>query len=80
MLVLFSEESCEDSLRVSPFKLVLLTDPLIIIVYLLCDSNDVNIKPLNAELNPTCHLLALLGAYHIHYVSSIRVKRRRIEI
>jgi len=30
-------------------------------------------NPLNAELNPICHLLALLGAHHIHYVSRIRV-------
>ena len=28
---------------------------------------------LNAELNPTCHLLALLGAHHILHVSKIRV-------
>jgi len=32
------------------------------------------INPLNAELNPTCHLLALLGAHHILHVSRIRVK------
>ena len=32
------------------------------------------ISPLNAELNPICHLLALLGAHHIPYVSRIRVK------
>ena len=29
---------------------------------------------LNAELNPICHLLALLGAHRILHVSSIRVK------
>ena len=29
---------------------------------------------LNAELNPICHLLALLGAHHILHVSRIRVK------
>jgi len=29
---------------------------------------------LNAELNPVCHLLALLGAHHILHVSRIRVK------
>ena len=33
-----------------------------------------NINPLNAELNPICHLLALLGAHHILHVSRIRVK------
>jgi hypothetical protein len=31
-------------------------------------------NPLNAELNPICHLLALLGAHHILYVGRIRVK------
>jgi hypothetical protein len=30
-------------------------------------------NPLNAELNPICHFLALLGAHHILYVSRIRV-------
>ena len=32
------------------------------------------INPLNAELNPICHLLALLGAHLILHVSRIRVK------
>ena len=31
-------------------------------------------NPLNAELNPICHLLTLLGAHHILHVSRIRVK------
>jgi hypothetical protein len=31
-------------------------------------------NPLNAELTFICHLLALLGAHFIFYVSSIRVK------
>jgi len=35
-----------------------------------------NVNPLNAELNPICHLLALLGAHHILYISRIRVKRK----
>jgi len=30
-------------------------------------------KPLNAELNPICHMLALLGAHHILHVSRVRV-------
>ena len=30
--------------------------------------------PLNAELNPIHHLLALVGASHIAHVSRIRVK------
>jgi len=35
------------------------------------------INPLSAELNPTCHLLALLGAHHILHVSRIRVNNRQ---
>jgi hypothetical protein len=31
------------------------------------------INPLNAELNPICRFLALLGAHHILHVSRIRV-------
>jgi hypothetical protein len=31
------------------------------------------INPLNAKLNPTCHLLALFEAHHILHVSRIRV-------
>jgi len=32
------------------------------------------INPLDAKLNPICHLLALLGAHHIFHVSVLRVK------
>jgi hypothetical protein len=31
------------------------------------------LNPLNAELNPICHLLALVGAQHIFHVSGVRV-------
>ena len=31
------------------------------------------LNPLNSELNPICHLLALLGAHPILHVSRIRV-------
>ena len=31
------------------------------------------VNPLSAELNPTCHLLVLLGAHHILHVSRVRV-------
>ena len=31
-------------------------------------------NPLKAELNPICHLLALLEAHHIFHVSGLRVK------
>jgi hypothetical protein len=33
-----------------------------------------SINTLNAELNPICHLLVLLGAHSILHVSRIRVK------
>jgi hypothetical protein len=36
-------------------------------------STVLTIDPLNAELNPICHLLAFLGAHHIFHVSRIRV-------
>jgi hypothetical protein len=38
------------------------------------DNITMDLNPLKAELNPICHLLALLGAHHILYVSRIRVK------
>ena len=37
---------------------------------------EVKINPLNAELNPICHLLALLGGATIVVVSRLRVKYR----
>jgi len=33
----------------------------------------VDFTPLNAELNPICHLLALLGAHPVLHVSRIKV-------
>ena len=35
------------------------------------------INPSNAELNPICYLLALLGAHHFLHVSRIRVNTLR---
>jgi len=32
------------------------------------------LNALNAELNPICHLLALLGAHRILHINKIRVK------
>ena len=34
---------------------------------------DIIINPLMAELNPICHLLALLGAHHIFHVTGLRI-------
>jgi len=36
--------------------------------------NHISINPLNAELNPTCHLTALVGAHHILHISRVGVK------
>ena len=33
-----------------------------------------NFNPLNAELNPICHLLALLGTHPILHIGRIKVK------
>jgi hypothetical protein len=35
-----------------------------------------HVNPLNAQLNPICHLLALLGAHPILHASRIRVNTR----
>ena len=39
-----------------------------------------HINPLNAELKPICHLLALLGVHHILHVSRKRVKDHRMRV
>jgi hypothetical protein len=36
-----------------------------------------SLNPLKADLNPICHLLALLGDHHIFHVSGLRVKKRK---
>jgi len=38
--------------------------------------SNAEVNRLKAELNPICHLLALLGAHPIFHVSRIRVKQR----
>jgi len=38
------------------------------------DKYKITCNPLNAELNPICHWLALIGAHHILHISRIRVK------
>ena len=37
-------------------------------------------NPLTTELNPICHLLALLEAHHILHVSRIRVKDSQVHV
>jgi len=46
----------------------------IVLLHFEVSSAETGFNPLNAELNPTCQLLALLGARHILHVSRIRVK------
>ena len=41
---------------------------------------SVFINTLNAELNPICYLLALLGAHHFLHVSRIRVKSLTVRL
>ena len=41
--------------------------------------NNTHINPLNAELNPVSHLLALLGTHHIFHVNGLRVKSQQKE-
>ena len=59
----FPPDKCRDSLLKSHFHRFLLRHLKAIIYY--------NLNPLNAQLNPICHLLALLGAHHILHVSRI---------
>jgi len=40
-----------------------------------CSKHVEEFNPLNAELNPICYLLALLGAHHFLHVSRIRVNK-----
>ena len=35
---------------------------------------------LNDQLNPICHLLALLGAHHILHVSGLRVNVKKVKV
>jgi len=40
-----------------------------------CSIHIDDINPLNAELNPICHLLALVGVHNILHVSGVRFNR-----
>ena len=48
--------------------------PVLNLLNLMSGSSLSLFNPLNAELNPICHLLALLGVHHFLHVSRIRVK------
>jgi hypothetical protein len=36
-----------------------------------------SLNPLKAELNPICHLRALLRAHHIFHINRLRIKYKR---
>jgi len=55
---------------------VIATSDRVVVVYMLRDV----INPLNAELDPICHLLALLIARHIFHVSGLRVKKSNFTV
>jgi len=57
-----------------------LTDTAVTHANLYHCSHSLGLNPLNAELNPIWHLLALLGAHHFLHVSTIRVKALHIYI
>ena len=40
----------------------------------------INIDPLNAKLNPICHLLILLRAHHMLHISRVRVNKKNYTI
>jgi hypothetical protein len=42
-------------------------------IYMTIFEDVYEFNPVNAELNPICHLLALLGAHHILHFSGLRV-------
>jgi len=60
---------CSSPLSESIQKIVFSVD----IMYKIHRNRYIHVNPLNAELNPICHLLALLGAHLILHVSRIRV-------
>ena len=46
----------------------------------MCSILGIKLNPLNAELNPICHLLTLLGAHHILHVSALRVEDKVLPV
>ena len=64
-------------------NIFLLTDPStesMLMFYVFSDVGPTVFNPLNAELNPICYLLALLGAHHFLHVSRIRVKSLTLKL
>jgi len=73
----FSPTCRKYKMSTSDFRLPLNYDnirqtQLIYLLIIIRLANIIIINPSNAELNPICHLLALLGAHHIFHVSGLR--------
>jgi len=64
---------CQTYDRFSHVAMILVSSALYSIVVIVSWTTYLN--PLNAELNPICHLVALLGAHHILHISRIKVKQ-----
>ena len=75
---LFIEEFCNKlgiRYTVTPLNELYIVTPLLIPLFL-----HIAFNPLNAELNPICCLLALLGAHHFLHVSRIKVKSLTLRV
>jgi hypothetical protein len=68
------KSTCDRSVGYPTTRLAFHTTLLIAPSIYQCRSQINMFNPLNAKLNPICHLLASLGAHHILHVSGIRVK------
>ena len=66
--ITFIRQAEEETILSSKLILALI---IFIFVY---HEKEKSTNPLNSELNPTCHLLTLLGAHLILHVSRVRVK------
>jgi hypothetical protein len=58
--------------KYSAARIIIIIVIIIIVIIIIVSLRRYAINPLNAELNPTGHLLALLEARHILHVSGIR--------
>jgi hypothetical protein len=65
----------QEKKRCSNIFIVFIVAPCMLLQLLFVPTHALtHFNPLNAELDPICHLLALGGAHHILHVSRIRVK------
>jgi hypothetical protein len=65
--------------HISLLCLLLIPPPPLVPFLHISHPSSPQLNPLNAELNPVCHLLALLAAHHILHVSRIRVNTAMLQ-